>query len=169
MEGSTIKILPPDLLSNTARQEIDKWLLKFPDNKKQSAVIAALTIVQKENHGFLTTDLLKAVAAYLKMPVIAVCEVATFYSLFDLKPVGKYKINVCTNISCMLCGSDKIVNYLKNKLGIGFGETTPDNRFTLKEVECLAACGGAPAMQIDSTYYENLTPEKIEAILESLA
>jgi NADH-quinone oxidoreductase subunit E len=168
MSTNTLKIISPDLLSPTVRQEIDKWLLKFPDNEKQSAVIAALTLVQEENQGYLTTDLMKAVAAYLKMPAIAVFEVATFYSLFELNPVGKYKICVCTNISCMLSDSDKIVTHLKNKLGIGFGETTPDNRFTLKEVECLAACGGAPAMQIGPHYYENLTPEKIDQILENL-
>lgn len=169
MNNDSLKIISPDILSAKARQEIDKWLLKFPENQRQSAVIAALTIVQEENNGFLTTDLMKAVAAYLKMPVIAVCEVATFYSLFELSPVGRHKINLCTNVSCMLRGSETIANHLHKKLGIGFGETTADNRFTLKEVECLAACGGAPAMQIGSKYYENLTPEKIDAILEALS
>ncbi len=168
MSINMIKIVPPDALSKASRSEIDKWLLKFPEDKKQSAVIAALTIVQKENAGSLTEELIVAVAAYLKMPKIAVYEVATFYTLFDLKPVGKYKIAVCTSISCMLRDSDSIVSHLKNKLGISFGETTSDNRFTLKEVECLAACGTAPAMQIDLQYHENLTPAKIDSILDAL-
>lgn len=168
MDINTMKIVPPDLLSKQTRNEIDKWLLKFPTDKRQSAVIAALTIVQTENGGFLTDELIAAVAVYLKMPRIAVYEVATFYTLFELKPVGKYKIGVCTNISCMLRDSDGIVKHLTNKLGIGFGETTADKRFTLKEVECLAACGVAPVMQIGAQYYENLTPEKIDSILDAL-
>lgn len=166
--NTTLPILSPDTLSAESRKEIDKWLLKFPENKKQSAVIAALTIVQAENGGFLTNELMKAVAFYLNMPAIAVYEVATFYSLFELTPIGTYKISLCTNISCMLRNSQGIAEHLKKKLGIEFGETTPDKRFTLKEVECLAACGGAPVMQLGSTYHENLTPEKIDSLLDAL-
>ena len=136
--------------------------------QKQSAVMGALKIVQEANGGYLTTELMDAVAEYLEMAPIAVYEVATFYSMYELKPVGKHKICVCTNISCMLCGSDDIVAHLKQKLNIGFGETSADKKFTLKEVECLGACGGAPMMQIGKTYYENLSSEKIDEILAKL-
>ena len=155
-------------LSAAARAEIDRWLAKYPPDQKQSAVIAALTFVQEENGGWLTNELIDAVADYLEMPRINAYEVATFYSMFELKPVGRHKICVCTNISCLLCGSDEIVAHLRTRLGIGLGETTPDGRFTLKEVECLAACGGAPAMQVGHTYHENLTPQRIDQILDSL-
>ena len=104
----------------------------------------------------------------LGMPKIAVYEVATFYSMYELKPIGKHKVSVCTNISCMLCGCDEIVKHLQSKLKIKLGETTPDGRFTLKSVECLAACAGAPMMQIGRDYYENLTPQKVDDILASL-
>ncbi len=156
------------LLSEQSRTEIDAWIAKYPPEQKQSAVMGALKIVQEANGGYLTTELMDAVAEYLEMAPIAVYEVATFYSMYELKPVGKHKICVCTNISCMLCGSDDIVAHLKQKLNIGFGETTADNKFSLKEVECLGACGGAPMMQIGKTYYENLTSEKIDDILSQL-
>lgn len=168
MKMHTLSILSPDILSAQTRKEIDQWLLKFPENKKQSAVLSALTIVQAENGGFLTTELMRAVAVYLQMPAIAVYEVATFYTLFELSPVGTYKIFLCTNVSCMLRNSEGIADHLKKKLEIDFGETTLDKRFTLKEVECLGACGGAPVMQLGSTYYENLTPEKIDSLLDNL-
>jgi NADH-quinone oxidoreductase subunit E len=158
----------PALLSKEARTQIDAWVKKYPSDQKQSAVIAALTIVQDENGGSLTQELMDAVAAYLGMPKIAVYEVATFYTMFELKPVGRHKISVCTNISCMLCGSDEIVGHLKQKLGINFNETTADGKFTLKSVECLAACGGAPMMLIGHTYHENLTSQKVDTILASL-
>jgi NADH-quinone oxidoreductase subunit E len=167
VSGIAKKLISPDTLSQNARNHIDHWVLKYPNDQKQSAVIAALTFVQNENAGFLTNELIEAVAAYLGMPKIAVYEVATFYSMFELKPVGKHKICVCTNISCMLLGSDKIMDHLKSKLGIDVGETTPDGKFTLKSVECLAACCGAPAMQIGSDYYENLDTIKIDEILAS--
>jgi len=161
-------VISPDSLSKDVRQEIDHWLAKFPADQKQSAVMPALTAVQNVNGGYLTTELMDAVAFYLEMPKIAVYEVATFYSMYEHKPVGKHKICVCTNVSCMLSGSKKIVTHLKQKLNIGFGEVTTDRRFSLKEVECLAACVGAPMMQIGDHYYENLTPEKIDSILEGL-
>jgi NADH-quinone oxidoreductase subunit E len=163
----TKKILMAQQLSQPLRAEIDHWLAKFPEDQRQSAVIPALLIVQ-QHQGWLDEASMDAVAAYLGMPRIAVYEVATFYSMFDLKPIGQYKINVCTNVSCMLCGSEHIVAHLKQQLGIGFGETTPDKKFTLKEVECLAACAGAPMLQINDTYYENLTPSKVDEILSSL-
>jgi NADH-quinone oxidoreductase subunit E len=158
-----------ELLSAPARAEIDRWLAKYPPDRKQSAVLAALRAAQHDNGGFLTQALLDAVAEYLELPPIAVYEVATFYSLFELEPVGRHSISVCTNISCMLCGSDDIVNHLCNKLGIQLGESTPDGKFYLKrEEECLAACSFAPIMQIDHVYHENLTPEKVDRILDSL-
>ncbi len=156
------------LISVQSREAIDRWVAKYPPDKKSSAVIAALGIVQDANGGWLTTELMDAVAEYLEMEPIAVYEVGTFYTMFELDPVGRNKISVCTNISCMLCGSDQIVAHLEKKLGIKMGETTPDGRFTLKEVECLAACGGAPMFQIGRQYYENLTPAKIDSILNSL-
>ncbi len=156
------------VLSDAVIAEIDKYVAKYPAEQKQSAVMPALHVVQDANDGSLTTALMDAVADYLEMPAIAVYEVATFYSMYELKPVGKHKIAICTNISCLLCGSDQIVNHLNDKLGIKFGQTTSDGQFTLKEVECLGACGGAPMFQIGKTYYENLTAEKVDQILDSL-
>lgn len=158
-----------DLLSAHARAEIDHWLARYPADRKQSAVLAALREVQHENGGYLTTELMDAVADYLDMPPIAVYEVASFYSMFELKPVGRHSISVCTNISCMLRGGDTVLGYIEKKLGIKLGESTPDGKFYLKkEEECLAACCGAPMMQVDHVYHENLTPEKVDRILDSL-
>lgn len=156
------------LLSAEVCAAIDRWIAKYPPERKSSAVMGALRIVQEANGGWLTQALMDAIADYLEMEPISVYEVATFYSMYELKPVGKHKICVCTNISCMLCGSDDIVAHLRKKLGIGFGETTADGQFSLKEVECLAACGNAPMMQIGHTYYENLTAEKVDEILAGL-
>jgi NADH-quinone oxidoreductase subunit E len=158
----------PVLLSEQARSEIDQWVAKYPPERKQSAVMWALRVVQEEHGGSLTTEIMDAVARYLDIPRVAVYEVASFYSMYERKPIGRHVLCLCTNVSCMLCGSEDIVQHLESKLGIHMGETTPDGRFTLKEVECLAACGGAPAMMVGRTYYENLTPEKIDAILEDL-
>lgn len=154
--------------SDAVRQEIDLWVAKYPADQKQSAVMPALRIVQDDNGGWLTTELMDEIADYLTMPRIAVYEVATFYSMYEIKPVGKHKISVCTNISCLLCGSDKIVSHLESKLGITMGQTTADGRFTLKEVECLGACCGAPMFQIGRNYYENLTTETVDQIIDSL-
>jgi NADH-quinone oxidoreductase subunit E len=155
-------------LSTDITRDIDKVIAKFPPEQRQSAVISALMIVQKRNNGYLTTDLMDLVADYLQMPKIAVYEVASFYTMFELKPVGRHKICICTNISCMLRGSDDMVDYIRNKLNIDFNQTSADGKFTLRAVECLAACGGAPMMQVDETYHENLTPTKIDQILEAL-
>ena len=158
-----------DLLSAHARAEIDHWLTRYPPDRKQSAVLAALREVQHENGGYLTTELMDAVADYLDLPPIAVYEVASFYSMYEQKPVGRHNIAVCTNISCMLRGSDTVLSYIEKKLGIKLGESTPDGKFYLKkEEECLAACCGAPMMQVDHVYHENLTPEKVDRILDSL-
>ncbi len=157
-----------DLISAESKADIDKWIAKYPPEQKQSAVMAALRIMQDQNGGYLTNELIEAVAEYLGMPSIAVYEVATFYSMYELKPVGKVKICVCTNISCMLCGSDDVVQHLENKLGIKLGQTTEDGMFTLKEVECLGACVNAPVLQVGNQYYENLTREKLDKLIEGL-
>lgn len=158
-----------ELLSAHARAEIDRWLAKYPPDRKESAVLAALREAQHENGGYLTTELMDAVAAYLDMPPIAVYEVASFYSMFELEPVGRHSISICTNVSCMLCGADDIVDHIQNKLGIKLGESTPDGKFYLKrEEECLAACAFAPILQIDHVYYENLTLSKVDEILDNL-
>ena len=156
-----------DLLSAEVRAGIDRWVAKYPPDQKQSAVMAALRLVQEEQ-GWLSTELMDAVAEYLEMEPISVYEVATFYSMYDLKPAGRHKISVCTNISCMLCGSGEIMDYLEKKLGVKRGESTADGRFMLKEVECLAACAGAPMMVVDGHYHEHLTAEKVDAILDGL-
>jgi NADH-quinone oxidoreductase subunit E len=132
-------------------------------------VITALTAVQRENGGSLTTELMDEVAEYLRVPRVAVYEVGTFYSMFDLAPVGRHKISVCPNICCMLRGAEDIVRHIEDELGVRLGETTPDGKFTLKvEEECLAACGGGPMMTVDGHYYEDLTPQRVSAILDSL-
>ncbi len=157
-----------ELLSAESRADIDRWIAKYPVEQKQSAVMAGLRIAQEQNGGWLTDELIQAVAAYLDMDTIAAYEVATFYSMYERSPVGKHKICVCTNISCMLCGSDQVVEHLENRLGIKMGETTEDGRFTLKEVECLGACVNAPMFELNKSYYEKLTPESIDAILDGL-
>ena len=148
--------------------EIDSWTQKFPEGRQRSAVIAALHAVQHE-HGYLTPELMEAVAAYLDLPAIQVFEVGAFYSMFETQPVGRHSVSVCTNISCMLCGGDEILEHVQQKLGIEPGQSTPDGRVFLKaEYECLAACTGAPMMMVDHKYYENLTPEKVDEILNGL-
>lgn len=156
------------LIAETSRAEIDTWIAKYPVDQKQSACMPALRILQDQNGGWLTTELMDAVAEYLGMPAIAVYEVATFYSMYEMKPVGRHKVCVCTNISCLLRGSEGVVEHLQKRLGIKFGEITPDGKFSMKEVECLGACAGAPMMQIGRQYHEDLTPEKIDSILDSL-
>jgi NADH-quinone oxidoreductase subunit E len=159
----------PLQLSEHVREEIDRWVKKFPEGRQRSAVIGALQAVQHENQGYLTPELMDAVADYLDLPRIQVYEVATFYSMLETGPVGRHSISVCTNISCMLRGSGEIVGYLEQKLGIKTGESTEDGKFYLKcEEECLAACCGAPMMMVDHDYYENLTPAKVDAVLERL-
>jgi NADH-quinone oxidoreductase subunit E len=156
-------------LSAHVREEIDRWVAKFPADRKRSAVISALHAAQHENNGHLTPDLMDAVAAYLGLAPIQVYEVATFYSMFETKPVGRHHISVCTNISCMLRGSQEVVDHVEKKLGIKTGESTPDGRIYLKrEEECLAACTGAPMMMVDHVFHENLTPDGIDKILDEL-
>jgi NADH-quinone oxidoreductase subunit E len=159
----------PGTLSAHVREEIDHWVAKFPSGRQRSAVIAALHAVQHENNGFLTPELMTAVAEYLHLPPIQVFEVASFYSMFETKPVGRHSISVCTNISCMLRGGDDILAHVEKRLGINAGQSTPDGKFYLKvEEECLAACCGAPMMMVDHVYHENLTPKSVDEILDAV-
>jgi NADH-quinone oxidoreductase subunit E len=157
------------LFNDSLRQQMDSWIAKYPAGQEQSAVIPCLHILQDANEGWLSRAIMDALAEYLSIPSISVYEVATFYTMFELEPVGKHKISVCTNISCMLCGSETIMNHLQQKLDIKPGETSEDGRFTLKEVECLGACVGAPMMLLDRDYHEFLTPDKIDEILDGLS
>ena len=156
-------------LSGHVREEIDRWRAIFPAEQKQSAVLAALRAAQHENEGYLDEALMDAVADYLEMPRIAVYEVASFYSMLETEPCGRHSVSVCTNISCMLRGADDILAHIEHKLGVKVGESTADNRIYLKqEEECLAACCGAPMMMVDHKYYENLTTEQVDAVLDGL-
>jgi len=156
------------MISNEAKKEIDIWVSKYPKGCESSAVMQALTIVQKENSGSLNSDLIYAVADYLKMPAISVQEVATFYENYNHKPVGKHVVRFCHNISCMLNGSDDLISYLEDKLEVKTGEVTKDGLVSVKKVECLGACVGGPMCQIGDQYYENLTTDKLDKILEEL-
>ena len=157
------------LLSEQTRRVIDSWCKKFPPEQKQSAVLGALREVQHRNNGYLTTELMDAVADYLDMSPIAVYEIGTFYSMLETRPVGRHSVSICTNISCMLRGADDIMQHVQQRLGIQPGESTADNRIYLKEEEeCLADCCGAPMMMVDHVYHENLTPEKVDSILDAL-
>lgn len=159
----------PIELSAHAREVIDAWVAKYPPEQKRSAVLAALREVQHENKGYLTVPLMDAVAGYLELPKIAVYEVASFYSMFETNPVGRNSISVCTNISCMLRGADEIVTHIEKKYSVKLGESSDDGRIYLKkEEECLAACCGAPMMMVNHKYYENLTPDEVDRILDAL-
>jgi NADH-quinone oxidoreductase subunit E len=158
-----------ELLSKHALAEIDQWKARFPEDRQRSAVIGALHVVQHENDGYLTAELMNAVADYLDLPTIQVYEVATFYSMFQTQPVGRHNVAICTNISCMLRGADNIVDHVEKKLDIKLGESTKDGRIYLKrEEECLAACCGAPMMMVDHVYHENLTNDEVDKILDGL-
>jgi NADH-quinone oxidoreductase subunit E len=159
-----------DLFSKDMLKEIDIVRSKFPEDKSKSAIIESLLLIQHDNNGFLNEELIASLANYLNINKIDVYEVATFYSMFNLKPVGKITISVCTNVSCMLRNSDGIVDHIEKKLKIKIGESTKDNKFYLKdEMECLAACNGAPMMQVNHINYENLTFEKVDNILDEIA
>lgn len=158
-----------EVLSAHVREEIERWKARFPEDRKRSAVIGALHAAQHENEGFLTTEIMDAVGDYLDLPPIQVYEVASFYSMFQTKPVGRHNVAICTNVSCMLRGGEELVAHAEKKLGIKLGESTADGRIYLKrEEECLAACCGAPMMMVDHKYHENLTVEKVDEILDGL-
>lgn len=147
------------------RKKIDEVLARYP--KKPAAILPVLHLIQNER-GFISTEDEKRVAALLEIKPIKIREVVTFYTMFFRKPIGKYHLQVCSNLSCSLAGGEKIVEYLKNKLGLQNGETTPDGRFTFSEVECLGACEHAPCLMVNFDYYGNLDKEKIDRILGSL-
>lgn len=156
------------LLPQKVKNNIDETLKKFPLDKKRSALLDGLMFAQEDNNGYLTNDLIEAVAYYLDQPVISAYEVATFYSMYELNPVGKYHISICTNISCMLKGADDIVKYLKKVLKINYNEITKDGKFSLKAVECLGACVHAPMLLVNKKYYEKLTYKKIDQLIKEL-
>ena len=157
------------VLSAHVREEIDHWVARFPEGRQRSAVLAALRAAQHENDGYLTPQLMDGIAAYLDLPPVQVYEVATFYSMFETEPCGRHHVSICTNVSCMLRGADDLLRHVEQKLGIKVGESTPDGRiFLKKEEECLAACCGAPMMMVDHVYHENLTPGKLDELLEAL-
>ena len=156
------------LLSDEAYRKIEKELAKFPPTKKRSAAIAALTIAQDEK-GWLWPEVMQEIADYLGVPAVAIEEVATFYSMFNTRPVGKYKIAICCNLPCEMTGSDVTAQYLKEKLNIGFGETTPDGLYTLVESECMGACGDGPVVLVNNKQmYMRMTKDKIDKLLEEL-
>lgn len=158
------------VLSAHERAEIDSWLARYPADQRQSALLGALRAVMHEDH-YLSVPKMDAVAAYLGLPPIAVYEVASFYSMFetDERAAARHSISVCTNISCMLNGADDILAHIEKKLGVRLGEATLDRKFYLKrEEECLAACCGAPMMQVNHVYYTELTPAKVDSILDGL-
>ena len=156
------------MLSQESLQQIDREIDKYPADQKQSAVMAALRIAQVEK-GWLKKETIEFVASYLGMPAIAAYEVASFYNMYDLEPVGRHKITVCTNLPCALSGGVHAADYVKKKLGIDFNETTPDGKFTLKEGECMGACGDAPmCLHNNHTMHTHLTPEQVDALLDKL-
>ena len=141
-------------------------IARYPEGRQKSALLPLLHLAQEENEGWLSVEAMDYVAELLQLKSIEVYEVATFYSMYNLKPVGRHVFEVCQTGPCMLNGSDEIIEYIKQKLGINVGETTPDGMFTLKTVECLGACGYAPMMQMGKHYKEHLTPEKVDQIIE---
>ena len=156
------------LLSEQSYKKIDREVAKFPPDHKESAVMAALAIAQDEK-GWLPPEVMQDVADYIGMPAIAVQEVATFYNMYNVKPVGKFKISVCTNLPCQLSGGEKAAHHLKEKLGIGFRETTADGQFTLVEGECMGACGDAPVMLVNNKRMCSwMSNDKIDALVEEL-
>jgi NADH-quinone oxidoreductase subunit E len=156
-------------LSTHIKEEIESWKARFPKDRQRSAVISALHAVQHENRGFVTAEQMNAIADYLELPSIQVYEVATFYSMFQTKEVGRNEVAICTNVACMLRGADELVEHVENKLGLKLGESSEDGKVFLKrEEECIAACCGAPAMMVNHKYYENLTVEIVDEILDGL-
>ena len=157
-----------NMLSAEALKEIDRAVAKYPADQKQSAVMAALAVAQSEK-GWVSPEVMQFVAEYLEMPPVWVEEVATFYNMYDTKPVGRFKLSVCTNLPCALSGGERAADYLKKKLGIGFNETTADGNFTLKEGECMGACGDAPVMIVNNTNMCSfMSNEKLDALIADL-
>ena len=160
---------PMTALNAATRAHIDHWVAKFPADRKRSAVIQALMATQEQHGGWLTDELIAATAKYLDIPPIWAYEVASFYSMFDLEPVGRHKVSICTNSSCRLNVAEDLVAHVERKLGCSLGHSTADGRVKLvREEECLAACAGAPMMVVDGHYHENLTVEKVDKLLDEL-
>lgn len=160
---------PLKALTDDTRATIDQWLAKFPADRRRSATIQGLIAAQQQNEGFLTDALIAAVAKYIGIPPIQAYEVASFYTMLEIRPVGRNNVALCTNISCWLNGAEDIARYCENKLGIKLGESTADGRIYLKkEEECIAACCGAPAATVNGHYHEKLTPQKMDEILDAL-
>lgn len=160
---------PMVVLSDATRAHIDHWLAKFPADRKRSAVLQGLFAVQEQNQGFLTDELIAGVAKYLDLPPVWAYEVASFYSMFELEPVGRNNVAFCNNISCWLNGADELIAHAEKKLGCKVGQSTADGRVFLKrEEECLAGCAGAPMMVINGHYHERLTKQKVDELLDGL-
>lgn len=155
--------------SQSLRLQADKFVAKYPQGRQASAVLPLLDLVQRQHGGWVTTEMVTAIAEYLEMAPIRVYEVATFYTMINLKPVGDTVVEVCTTTPCWLRGCEGIVQACEETLGIRFGETTEDGRFTLREVECLGACVNAPIVRINDDYYEDLDPDRTRAILDSIS
>lgn len=155
--------------SQALRSQADKIIAKYPQGRQASAVLPLLDLVQRQNGGWITTEMVTAVAEYLEMAPIRVYEVATFYTMINLEPVGDTVVEVCTTTPCWLRGCDGIVQACEETLGIKLGESTEDGRFTLREVECLGACVNAPIVRIGDDYYEDLDPDRTRAILDSIS
>jgi NADH-quinone oxidoreductase subunit E len=156
------------LFTPEIRAEIDRHVAKYPEDWKQSAVMPALTLLQDHNGGWLTRELMDDLAAYLDMSEVAVYEVATFYGMYDLEPVGRHKVCVCNSVSCMLNGAEDLMHHIEHKYGVSEGGTTADGKFTFKEFECLGACKDAPVVMVDKAYHERLSPEDFDRLVESL-
>ena len=160
---------PLVLLSASTRERIDGWVAKFSPDRKRSALIQGLFVTQEQNGGYLTDELIVAVARYLDLPQVWAFEVASFYSMFETSPVGRNNVAICTNISCWLNGAEDLVRHCEKKLGVRLGESSADGRIYLKrEEECLAACCGAPMMVVNGHYHENLDIAKLDKILDEL-
>ena len=157
------------MLTEQTQKTIDHWVSKFPQDKKRSALIQALIAAQEQNGGWITRELTEAVAQYLELPDVWAHEVVSFYSMFFTEPVGRHKVNICTNISCWLNGAEGMLAHAEEKLGVKLGETTGDGRITLvREEECMAGCCGAPMAVVDGHYHEKLDTQKLDAILDGL-
>lgn len=157
------------MLSDDAIQRIDREVAKYPAGQQRSAVISALAIAQDE-HGWLSADVMDDVARHLGMPTVAVYEVASFYAMFELKPTGRFKLAICTNLPCALQGAGAAAEHLKRRLGIGFGETTGDGNFTLKEGECFGACGDAPVVLVNNKRMASfMDPQRLDALIDELS
>lgn len=168
MMSNNVKEKKQAVFSKKIVEKLEWWLAKYPKDQRQSAVIPGLHLLQDENEGYLTVELMDQLAEYLDMPKVAVYEVSKFYGMYEHEKIGKHKLNICTNIACMLRGSKEIIKHIENKLDIKMGQSTHDGKFTLRAVECQGACCGAPMLEVGKQFHENLTIEKVDKLLEGL-